>query len=157
MTPGKLDPGNPVGNQGVSHAMIASPEMAPPETRPSMGRGALGLLLAPLLVSGCVEDSSTDPPSAPPPAQVIVRTTDQLRFMEPEVVIRAGGTVHWRSDSFMTHSIHPQNEGDWEPVEQSGQGGAPMLSVTFHEPGAYHYYCQYHVGSGMTGVVFVEP
>ncbi|MEX1258939.1 MAG: plastocyanin/azurin family copper-binding protein [Gemmatimonadota bacterium] len=111
----------------------------------------LSVLLA--LTAGCV--SSTDPDGGGgPDATATVRTTDDFRFVADEVHIAVSGTVTWRSNSGLRHSITPVGHDTWEPVEWDTRGGV-MLEVTFITPGIYDYRCEYHWQDGMYGRIIV--
>jgi plastocyanin len=125
-------------------------------SRASLRLSPAALVLSVLALSGCVE-SSTEPPAPEIPLDAVVFMTDDSQFKESEVTIHAGGTVRWISDtSFLTHSVTPDGHELWESAEGTGRG-TPVLVVTFLEPGLYQYYCIYHGGSGMMGVISVEP
>lgn len=120
------------------------------------------ILLLAFLVSqaatGCVP-GATDPDdqSGEGPQFVRIRTTDDFQFVENHVIIEVGGTVEWRSDSGLLHSVTPVGHDAWEEAEAEGRG-VEIVEVTFTEPGAYEFECKYHSASrGMTGIITVNP
>jgi plastocyanin len=70
------------------------------------------------------------------------------------VHIGVGGTVQWRSNSGLLHSVTPVGHALWESVETDGRG-VEMLEVQFLAPGTYEFQCNYHWEQGMVGRVVV--
>jgi plastocyanin len=88
------------------------------------------------------------------PLDVTVRTTNDLRFVEPSVFVRQGGVVRFYSESGLRHSVTPVGHDLWEPVEAQDRG-VNMLTVYFPDPGVYEYRCDYHHQDGMVGQIVV--
>lgn len=80
-----------------------------------------------------------------------------MSFVPSQVNINVGDTVHWFNTGG-THNVngtlgtHPNNP---EPFGNE-IGAGWTYSYVFTIPGSYDYHCDFHFGSGMTGVVFVE-
>ncbi|HEX5800985.1 MAG TPA: plastocyanin/azurin family copper-binding protein [Gaiellaceae bacterium] len=83
-----------------------------------------------------------------------VETTDVLMaksyVFEPErIAIAAGETVTWTNDDNFTHTV--QVEGRDDHRVDRGES----VSITFDEPGTYHYVCTLH-RTDMDGEVIVR-
>jgi len=77
-------------------------------------------------------------------------TIAQMRFSQPTVTIKKGGTVTWQNTEAMPHTV-TANDGSFS--SQQLQNGA-VFTKTFDEPGTYSYYCSLH--PMMRGTVVVE-
>ena len=96
-----------------------------------------------------------------------VTMTDQLVFQPGTVQVKAGGTVTWRNDSVLTHTVtadpklalDPQNSVQLpqgaQPFNSGELGPGATWSHTFDVPGTYKYFCIPHETAGMTGNVEV--
>ncbi len=54
----------------------------------------------------------------------------------------------------MLHTVTPQGHTEWSAANLSSNGST--FVHTFDTPGTYAYYCQPHLGQGMTGTVTVN-
>lgn len=76
------------------------------------------------------------------------------------IKIKAGSTVTFSSD----FSVHPLVGGEFANGMKMPDANSPIQSTTsgttatftFPDAGAFGFYCDFHVGSGMKGAVFVE-
>jgi glucose/arabinose dehydrogenase len=106
-------------------------------------------------------------PSAPAPTVTIAAVGTQ--FAPAAVVVPAGTSVTWTSPAIV-HTVTTASSLDDaragvanDPLDRDGspdtfsQTLAPNAPVThtFDEPGTYYYFCAYHVGASMVGVVQV--
>jgi plastocyanin len=103
---------------------------------------------AALALSACAHNG---PAYGPPTANAgaTVKMSSGLRFIPPEVTIKAGQTVEWRNTSIETHTVTGQ--GFDSGAVKPGQ----VFSHTFPTAGRYEYICKPHNGMGMRGVVVV--
>jgi plastocyanin len=97
-----------------------------------------------LVAAGCGDSESSEP----------VETTDvsmaKSYVFEPKAVaIEAGQTVTWTNDDNFTHTVQVDGRDDHR-VEQG-----ESVSITFDEPGTYHYVCTLH-RTDMDGEVIVR-
>lgn len=107
----------------------------------------------------CADDRFVDRGAADSD-RMIVATGDN-RYAPPCMMIRAGQSVTFMSN-FASHPLAPG-----VAPRQSGVGTMPSpiqmqpegttYSVRFPSPGDYPFYCVYHAGGGMYGVVRVMP
>jgi plastocyanin len=101
-----------------------------------------------IALTGCAHNGPAyGPPTAG--AGATVKMSSGLRFVPPEVTVKAGQTVEWRNTSIETHTVTGQgfDSGSIKP----GQ----VFSHTFATAGRYGYICKPHSGMGMRGVVVV--
>ena len=104
----------------------------------------LAFLAVVALAAGCGSDEEAVP----------VETTEvsmaKSYVFEPErIAISAGETVTWRNDDNFTHTVQVDGQEDHR-VEQD-----ESVSITFDEPGTYHYVCTLH-RTDMEGEVIVR-
>jgi plastocyanin len=125
-----------------------------------MARAAVVVLgcSASLLATGCGDDAptatttaaraatstaaSSTAAAAPGAASVDIAS---FKFLPASITIAAGGRVTWINRDKAPHT-----------AQNTGEAGAPVQfdsgrltrgqhqSITFREPGTYHYYCVYH-------------
>jgi plastocyanin len=96
------------------------------------------------LVAGCGGESNSAP----------VATTDvtmvkSYRFDPEKIVVKPGSTVTWTNDDNFTHTVQVDGQDDHK-VDRGDS-----FSVTFDEPGTYHYVCTLH-RQDMEGEVIVQ-
>lgn len=84
----------------------------------------------------------------------IVEARDDLTFSQPNLVISAGTAVRWVNAGVMLHTVTPDGHTEWTATNLGSNGST--FTHTFDTPGTYEYYCEPHVGSGMTGTVTVN-
>ena len=132
------------------------------------------IALAPLaLVAACA--GTAPAPGAGPvePVSTIgtnetVDMTSAMRFSPNVVTINAGETVDFRNISTFTHTVSTTADTPMEMQATLMPAGAEAFdsgaiapgetfSHTFLIPGTYRYFCEPHVGQGMTGTVVVNP
>jgi plastocyanin len=106
-------------------------------------RGLAGLVLL-ALAAGCGGGEESAP----------VETTEVLMaksyaFEPKRIAVDAGATVTWRNDDNFTHTVQVDGQEDHR-VDQGG-----TVSITFDEPGTYHYVCTLHERD-MDGEVIVR-
>ena len=83
------------------------------------------------------------------------------QYDPPCLVIRVGQTVTF-TGNFSVHplapGVAPRRSGTGatpSPIEMRSEG--TVYRVQFPTPGDYPYYCVYHAGGGMYGVIRVSP
>jgi plastocyanin len=83
-----------------------------------------------------------------------INATDALAFSRPSVTISAGTAVRWVNTGAMLHTVTPDGHSEWTAANLATTGAS--FTHTFNTPGTYEYYCEPHVGSGMTGTITVN-
>ncbi len=104
--------------------------------------------LAPLALVALLAGCGSREESAP------VETTEVLmarsyKFEPRRIAVEAGSTVTWRNDDNFTHTVQVDGRED----HRVGQDDT--VSITFDEPGTYHYVCTLHERD-MDGEVIVR-
>lgn len=100
---------------------------------------------AALVAAGCGGSDE----AAPPVATTEVTMAKSYRFDPKTIEIEAGQSVTWTNEDNFTHTVQVDGQEDHE-VEPGDS-----VSVTFHEPGTYHYVCTLH-RQDMDGEVIVR-
>ena len=95
----------------------------------------LALLLTALaaLAAGCGGDEDAEPV-----ATTEVQMAKSYRFEPKAISVTAGDTVTWTNDDNFTHTVQVDGQEDHE-VDRGDS-----VSITFDEPGSYHYVCTLH-------------
>ena len=95
----------------------------------------LALLLTALaaLAAGCGGDEDAEPV-----ATTEVQMAKSYRFEPKAISVEAGDTVTWTNDDNFTHTVQVDGQEDHE-VDRGDS-----VSITFDEPGTYHYVCTLH-------------
>lgn len=83
-----------------------------------------------------------------------IEARDDPVFSQPNLVITAGTAVRWVNVGQMLHTVTPDGHTEWSSANLGSNGSA--FTHTFDTPGTYDYYCEPHVGQGMTGTVTVN-
>lgn len=88
------------------------------------------------------------------PATVKTVTTLNLKFHPAKLTIKVGTTVVWKNTDTVTHNVKSYAkprvfDGDIAPGES--------YTFTFTTAGRFPYFCEYHVKSGMKGLIVVKP
>jgi plastocyanin len=104
----------------------------------------LPVLAAALPLAGCGGEKETAPV-----ATSEVRMAKSYRFEPKAIQIDAGQTVTWTNDDNFTHTVQVDGQDDHEV------GRGESVSITFEEPGTYHYVCTLHKRD-MDGTVTVK-
>jgi plastocyanin len=102
-------------------------------------------LAALALTAGCGGEGETSQPVA----TTEVAMAKSYRFDPKTIEVEAGATVTWTNEDNFTHTVQVDGQEDHE-VEPGGS-----VSITFDEPGTYHYVCRLH-RSDMDGEVIVK-
>jgi plastocyanin len=104
------------------------------------------LLAASLLgvAAGC--GGSTD---TAPVATTEVTMAKSYRFDPKKIEVDAGSSVTWTNEDNFTHTVQVDGQEDHK-VERD-----ESVSITFPEPGTYHYVCTLH-SRDMDGEVIVK-
>jgi plastocyanin len=100
------------------------------------------VLAAAFVIAGCGGESE-------PVATTQVTMVKSYRFEPKTIEVRAGDTVIWANDDNFTHTVRVDGEGDHEV------GRGDSVSITFAQPGTYHYVCTLH-RQDMDGRVIVK-
>jgi plastocyanin len=95
--------------------------------------GPLVALAAVLVVAGCGGSGSSEPV-----ATTQVTMAKSYRFDPKVIQIDAGQTVTWTNDDNFTHTVQVDGQEDHEV------GRGESVSITFDDPGTYHYVCTLH-------------
>lgn len=83
-----------------------------------------------------------------------IEASDNYTFSQPNLTISAGTSVRWVNVGQMLHTVTPDGHSEWSSANLGSNGST--FTHTFSTPGTYDYYCQPHVGFGMTGTVTVN-
>ncbi len=83
-----------------------------------------------------------------------VDAEDSFVFSPSALTISAGTAVRWMNVGTMLHTVTPDNPSDWTAASLDDQGD--IFVHTFNDPGTYEYYCEPHLGQGMTGTITVN-
>jgi plastocyanin len=86
-----------------------------------------------VLVAGCGGGED-----AAPVATTAVQMAKSYRFEPKAITVAAGDTVTWTNDDNFTHTVQVDGQEDHE-VDRGDS-----VSITFDEPGTYHYVCTLH-------------
>lgn len=84
---------------------------------------------------------------------VEIHLTAGNRFSPSSVTITPGTTVRWINDTGTFHTITPDEHSEWSRVEMTTEG--QEFSHTFENLGDFDYFCEPHLGEGMTGSITV--
>jgi plastocyanin len=79
-----------------------------------------------------------------------------LTFSPASLTVTAGTTVTWQNGSVNTHTV-TSDAGSTQTYDSGSIGNAGTFSQTFNTAGTYNYHCKFHVASGMTGTITVNP
>jgi copper-containing nitrite reductase len=102
-----------------------------------------------------------------PVAQGTVGMTD-MGFVPPAITVNVGTKVVWKNSSPVIHNVVDDASKALSMIDVKLPSGArpfdsgllqpgQSFSRVFTEPGIYRYVCTLHEGSGMKGVVVVQP
>jgi plastocyanin len=82
-----------------------------------------------------------------------------LKYSPKCMIITAGQKVTFAGD-FTSHPLvgaeYQGFGGSYPTPIPSTSSGSASIDVTFPTAGLYPYYCTFHAGSGMTGVLWVQ-
>jgi plastocyanin len=104
------------------------------------------------VVAGATESSSFD--LADVFEGETVDAEDSYQFMPSSLTISAGTAVRWMNAGIMLHTVTPDGHSEWSATSLQQEGD--IFVHTFDDPGTYEYYCEPHLGQGMTGIVTVN-
>ena len=93
-----------------------------------------GIAAAVLAAAGCGGSDG----GGEPVATTEVRMAKSYKFEPKAIVVDAGDTVTWTNDDNFTHTVQVDGQADHEV------GRGESVSITFDEPGTYHYVCTLH-------------
>lgn len=85
---------------------------------------------------------------------VTVEANGNLQFSPSAVTIDAGTQVRWVNVSSVLHTVTPDGHSEWTSAQLADDGST--FIHTFDTPGTYAYFCQPHVGQGMSGTITVN-
>ena len=100
-----------------------------------------------------VLQSCGDDPMQPDDTETI-EARDDFTFSRPNLTISAGTEVRWVNAGVMLHTVTPDGHSEWSAANLATTGAT--FTHTFDTPGTYEYYCEPHLGSGMTGTITVN-
>lgn len=83
-----------------------------------------------------------------------VEANGNLEFSPSTLTIDAGTQVRWVNVSTVLHTVTPDGHSEWTTATIADNGDT--FIHTFDTPGTYQYFCQPHVGQGMTGTITVN-
>jgi plastocyanin len=83
-----------------------------------------------------------------------VDAEDSYQFIPSTLSIPAGTAVRWMNAGTSLHTVTPDGHSEWSSTSLQEEGD--IFVHTFTNPGTYAYYCEPHVGFGMTGTVTVN-
>ncbi len=85
-----------------------------------------------------------------------VEATADLTFSPSTVTISSGTSVRWVNvtPGSVLHTVTPDGHTEWTTANLSSEGAT--FIHTFDTPGTYTYFCEPHVGDGMTGTITVN-
>jgi YVTN family beta-propeller protein len=88
-----------------------------------------------------------------------VQVADQFAFDPPHLTVAAGTVVRWTNKGAVPHTVtsgQSSRPADNPGVElDSRLPSGAVVEHTFTTPGDWPYFCRYHEGMGMTGMVTV--
>lgn len=109
---------------------------------------AVVLLAASVAVFAVLARGGSDE-SSEPVATTEVTMAESYRFDPKTIEVEAGSTVTWTNEDNFTHTVQVDGQADHEVGRGEG------FSITFDEPGTYHYVCTLH-SQDMDGEVIVR-
>lgn len=83
-----------------------------------------------------------------------IEANGNLEFSPSALTIDAGTQVRWVNVSTVLHTVTPDGHTEWSSATIADNGDT--FIHTFDTPGTYQYFCQPHVGQGMTGTITVN-
>lgn len=101
------------------------------------------VLVVTVVAAGCGGTGTSEPV-----ATTKVSMAKSYRFDPKTIEISAGDTVTWTNNDNFTHTVKIDGQDD----HKVGRGDS--VSITFDEPGRYHYVCTLH-SKDMDGTVIV--
>jgi plastocyanin len=119
-----------------------------------------GLLLGLLALGGCSGGGGAA--GAESAGTVVeVEATGGFAFAPAHLTIPLGTTVRWTNKGVVPHTI--TSGASSRPADRPGAlldhklASGATVEMTFASPGDWPYFCRYHEGMGMVGVVTVLP
>src|SRR5688500_12555003 len=98
-----------------------------------------------VVAAGCAGSGE----SSEPVATTEVEMVKSYRFDPKVIEVAAGDTVTWTNEDNFTHTVQVDGQEDHEV------GRGESFTITFDEPGTYHYVCTLH-RQDMDGEVIVK-
>lgn len=83
-----------------------------------------------------------------------IEANGNLEFSPSTLTINSGTQVRWVNVSTVLHTVTPDGHSEWTSASLADNGDT--FIHTFDTPGTYQYFCQPHVGQGMTGTITVN-
>jgi plastocyanin len=112
-------------------------------------KGRLVLPAAAVLAAAAVPAGCGGRGESEPVATTKVTMLKSYRFEPKTIEVRAADTVTWTNDDNFTHTVRVDGQGDHEV------GRGDSVSISFAQPGTYHYVCTLH-RHDMDGTVVVR-
>jgi plastocyanin len=139
----------------VDHHVFLREQEAFASLQPVTGPRVPGSVLPGMIMFTAI--ATPDPAAA---NTVHVLTDGGNRFEPASITVSLGDTVNWVWPvGSAAHNIVP-DDGDFPPTSGAPTGFPKFLSVSYLNPGVYHYHCAVHGGPGgvgMAGAVTVLP
>lgn len=97
------------------------------------------------LAAAAVEPVSTSPDAEPKAAAAVVKI-DKLKYLTPEVRIKAGESVTWTNLEVMPHNVHfvAARIGADKDLMGAMLTKGQSYTVKFNQAGTYDYHCTPH-------------
>jgi plastocyanin len=125
------------------------------------GVGVRSLLIAPLAFALASCGAGGAGMGNPPTNVVDVEATGGFAFAPAHVTVGIGTTVRWTNKGAVPHTVTSgassrPADGPGALLDRQLPSGA-TVELTFTRAGDWPYFCRYHEGMGMVGLVTVTP
>lgn len=148
-------------------ATPSSPGLPADSTPPASTPTAPSRPTLPATPSTSEATREVQPSPSPQPAQQAAATATPAEgqaeitigdyYFYPQVVtVTVGTTVTWMPVGYLVHTIVTKNDATRPFRGDTAGAGTPPFEFTFHEPGVYPYYCDYHPGAMDAWIVVIE-
>ncbi len=83
-----------------------------------------------------------------------IEANGSLEFSPSALTIDAGTQVRWVNVTSVLHTVTPNGHSEWTAATIADNGDTFVHA--FNTPGTYQYFCEPHVGQGMSGTITVN-
>lgn len=83
-----------------------------------------------------------------------IEANGSFEFSPSALTIDAGTQVRWVNVTTVLHTVTPNGHSEWTAATIANSGDT--FVHTFDTPGTYQYFCEPHVGQGMSGTITVN-